>query len=138
LPDPFISVPATSPLRLPQDIDACIDEYLASGADVVLTVTPAHRSPWFNMVKRLSDNGFGLVNDDGKGGRIIRRQDAPEVFDVTTVAYAVRPAYILANDDLFSGRVSAAVVPVERTVDIDTLWDFQLAEFIMKKRMEEE
>jgi N-acylneuraminate cytidylyltransferase len=135
MPEPFISVPATSPLRLPADIEACIEEYKRSGADVVLSVTPAHRSPWFNMVRLGPDDCFGLVNDD-KGERIARRQDAPEVFDVTTVAYVVRADYVLAHDDLFSGRVSAAVVPAERTADIDTLLDFEIAEFLMKKRME--
>jgi CMP-N-acetylneuraminic acid synthetase len=137
MPDPFISVPATSPLRLPEDIDACIDEYERSGADVVITVTPANRSPWFNMVKRGTNGDIQLVNDDGKEGRIAHRQDAPEVFDVTTVAYVARPEYVLAHNDLFSGRVSAAVVPVERTADIDTLLDFELAEFLMNKRMRE-
>jgi CMP-N-acetylneuraminic acid synthetase len=135
LPSHFISVPATSPLRLPEDIDGCIDEYDKSGADVVLTVTPAHRSPWFNMVSRGCDGRFRLVNDDCKSDRVIRRQDAPEVFDVTTVAYVVRPGYVLEHDSLFSGRLSAIVVPRERAADIDTLLDFEIAEFLMQKRL---
>lgn len=138
MPDPFISVPATSPLRMPEDINVCINEYYRSGADVVLTVTPAHHSPWFNMVARDVDSGFRLVNNDRKGGRVIRRQEAPEVFDVTTVAYVVRPEYILENDNLFSGRLSAAVVPRERAVDIDTLLDFEIAEFLMQKRLKQQ
>ncbi|WPZ23585.1 acylneuraminate cytidylyltransferase family protein (plasmid) [Sulfitobacter faviae] len=135
MPDPFISVPATSPLRFPEDIDACIKEYDRSGADVVLSVTPAHRSPWFNMVARSANGGFSLVNDDGKRGRIARRQDAPQVFDITTVTYVARPDYVLSHLDLFSGRVTASVVPVERSADIDTLFDFDIAEFLMKQRM---
>lgn len=135
LPEPFISIPATSPLRLPEDIAACITEYQESGADVVLSVTPAHRSPWFNMVKRGAEGNFGLVNDDGKGHRIARRQDAPAVFDITTVAYVAKPQYVLQHNDLFSGRVSAAIIPVERTADIDTLLDFEVAEFLMNKRI---
>lgn len=139
LPDPFISVPATAPLRLPEDIDRCIDEYQSSQADVVLAVAQAHRSPWFNMVKRRDeDQAFALVNDDGHGKRISRRQDAPEVFDITTVAYVVRPDYVLAHTDLFSGRTSAAVVPVERSIDIDNLNDFEIAEFMMQKRINQQ
>jgi len=138
IPEPFISVPATSPLRLPKDIDACIDEYERSAADVVIAVTPAHRSPWFNMVKRGPNGGFELVNNDGKGRRIAHRQDTPEVFDVTTVAYVAKPTYLLLHDDLFSGMVSTAMVPVERTIDIDTLLDFEIAEFLMNKRMREQ
>lgn len=135
MPDPFISVPATSPLRIPQDIDACIDEYNQKGSDVVLTVTPARRSPWFNMVVRDGDGRCSLVNDDGDGRRVIRRQDAPEVFDITTVAYVARAAYVFDHDNLFSGKLSATVVPVERATDIDTLLDFEIADFLMRKRL---
>lgn len=134
MPNPFISVPATSPLRLPNDIERCINEYESSGADVVLTVTPARRSPWFNMVMPGSDGGFRLVNDTTTG-RVFRRQDVPEVFDVTTVTYVARPGYVLDYDDLFSGRVSATVVPNERALDIDTLLDFEIAEFLMQRRL---
>lgn len=134
-PDPFISVPATSPLRQPEDIEACVNEYERSGADVVLTVSPAHRSPWFNMVTRNQAGSFRLVNDNGHGERVTRRQDAPEVYDVTTVAYAARPDYVLAHTDLFAGSVSAAIVPAERTIDIDTPLDFEIAELLMKKRL---
>ncbi len=134
-PDPFISVPATSPLRLPEDIDAVIDEYQRSNADVVLTVTEAHRSPWFNMVRQGQDGDYHLVNAGDGGKAIVRRQDTPKVFDITTVAYAVKPGYIAQHADLWSGRVSAVEVPAERSSDIDTLLDFEIAEFLMKQRM---
>lgn len=136
MPDPFISIPTTSPLRLPEDIDAAIDEYERSGADIVLTVKPAHRSPWFNMVMQDNDGSFRLIIDDRIGGRVTRRQDAPDVFDVATIAYVARPGYVLKHDNLFSGRVSATVVPAERAVDIDTLLDFEVAETLMKKRIQ--
>ncbi len=137
MPDPFISISATAPMRLPEDINACIRAYETGTADVVLSVTEAHRSPWFNMVRREGDN-FVLVNDDGKGGRVTRRQDAPEVFDITTVAYVVRPEYILEYSDLFSGRTTAVTIPVDRSIDIDTIHDFEIAEFIMDRRKRQE
>lgn len=132
---PFLSIPATAPLRLPCDIEAVLAEYDRSGADVVLSVTSAHRNPWFNMVKSGATDSYVLVNDDGQGGRVTRRQDAPEVFDITTVAYAARPEFILAHGSMFDGRVAVARVPVERTIDIDTSLDFDIAEFLMQRRL---
>ena len=38
------SVPATAPLRLPLDVENCLDEYEGSGAEVVITVTNARRN----------------------------------------------------------------------------------------------
>lgn len=135
LPEVFVSVPATAPLRLPEDIESCLDIFREGAADVVLTVSPAHRNPWFNMVSALEDGTWSLVNN--REGLITRRQDAPEVFDVTTVAYVVDPMFILAGNSLFSGRVRAATIPIERCIDIDTLYDFEFAEFLMRKRLEE-
>ena len=44
LPEVMLSVPATAPLRLPLDIENCLDEYEKGDADVVITITDAHRS----------------------------------------------------------------------------------------------
>jgi len=134
LPDVFVSVPTTAPLRLPEDIESCLDIYRGRDADIVLTVSPAHRNPWFNMVSLQADGTVELVNNPDAS--ITRRQDTPEVFDVSTVAYVANPNFILSDSSLFSGRVRAAKVPVERAVDIDTLHDFEIAEFLMKNRLE--
>jgi N-acylneuraminate cytidylyltransferase len=51
---------------------------------VVITVSDAHRSPYFNMVRVHSDGGVGLgIPPDGP---VNQRQDAPIVYDMTTVA----------------------------------------------------
>ena len=85
LPEVMVSVPATAPLRLAIDIDNCLDEYEKGAVDVVITVTDAHRSPYFNMVKTNSDGTYGLVN--AQSLVIERRQDTPVVYDMTTVCY---------------------------------------------------
>lgn len=136
LPDPFISVPTTAPLRKAEDISACLDCYRAGGSDIVLTTTKAHRNPWFNMVEAGSDGTVTLVNNPDDA--VTRRQDAPEVMDVTTLAYVADPRFLLAGGNLFSGRVKAVPVPVERAIDIDTAHDFAIAEFLMTKRLEAE
>jgi CMP-N-acetylneuraminic acid synthetase len=58
----MVSVPTTAPLRLPFDIEKCLDEYEKGDANMVITVTDAHRSPFFNMVKANTDGTVGLVN----------------------------------------------------------------------------
>lgn len=46
----FVSVPATAPLRIPADVDACVELLQSSDADLVFVVTPSHRNPYFNMI----------------------------------------------------------------------------------------
>src|SRR5207249_2403317 len=43
----FVSLPTTAPLRRPEDVDACVDLLLSTDADVVMTVTPSARNPYF-------------------------------------------------------------------------------------------
>lgn len=131
----FVCVPATAPLRTTSDIAACIELLDADPTfDIVVTATPASRSPWFNMVKRVPGEGVKLVNDEQSS---FRRQDVPEVFDLATVAYAARPEFILASTHYFEGKVGMVVVPTERAIDIDTELDFEIAEFLLHRKVRE-
>ena len=127
-----MSVPATAPLRAAEDIEGCLDEYEKGGVDAVITVTDAHRSPYFNMVKLQADGSVGLVIPPA--GPVFRRQDAPVVFDVTTVAYVVRPEFVMTRNGIFEGKVRHVHVPTERALDIDTALDFSIAECLMASR----
>jgi N-acylneuraminate cytidylyltransferase len=134
LPELMVSIPATAPLRLPLDIENCLDEYQKGKADMVISVTDAHRSPYFNMVKENADGTVALVMPPTAA--LTRRQDAPSVYDMTTVAYVVQPEFVLMHQSHFEGRVRAVHVPLERAIDIDTLMDFKMAEFFLSQREE--
>ena len=134
MPEIMVSVPATAPLRLAIDINNCIDEYEKGSTDVVITVTDAHRNPYFNMVS-LAENGDTEIVCQNVSG-LTRRQDAPEVFDITTVAYVVNSDFIMKRNGLFEGVVKSTRVPIERSIDIDTIFDFEVAEFLMRRRLE--
>lgn len=131
LPDAMVSLPATAPLRISDDVERCLDVFSEGGTDMVITVTAAHRNPWFNMVKERGDGLVELVNG---GWGVVRRQDAPQVFDIATVAYVASPQFVLSQKSMFAGRVKAVQVPPERAIDIDTAFDFELAEYLMNKK----
>ena len=128
-PEVMVSVPTVAPLGLAIDIDNCLDEYEKGLSDIVVTVTDAHRSPYFNMVKTNPDGTYGLV--DGSFSNLVRRQDAPIVYDMTTVCYVANSEFVMSHDSIFEGRVGAVHVPIERAVDIDSLLDFQVAEHLL-------
>ena len=70
----------------------------------------------------------------GSGDEVIsRRQDCPKTYDITTIAYALRPSFVLNKNSIFEGRVRQVIVPKERSIDIDTLLDFEIAEHMIKK-----
>lgn len=129
-PKVMISIPTTAPLRSVIDLNNCLDEYEKNDdVDVVVTVKEAARSPYFNMVKRNSDGTVALVVSPST--TLTRRQDSPSVYDMATVAYVLRPEFVMTHQSLFDGKVRAVHVPLERAIDIDTLIDFKMAEFYL-------
>ncbi len=127
--DVFLSLPPTSPLRIPADVDCCLDALLNTSADAVITVREAERNPYFNMVRRDADGLVRLAIE----GAFRRRQDAPELYDMTTVAYAARADFILNASRLFDGKVRAVRIPRERALDIDTGMDMLIGEALAGK-----
>ena len=131
LPEVMLSLPATAPLRAVSDVEDCLIEYRKGGCDAVVTVAEAFRNPYFNMVRKNIDETVEVVIKDL---RISRRQDAPTVYDLTTVCYVVDPKFVLSHNSLFEGRVRAVQVPRERAIDIDTIEDLEYAEFLLTKQ----
>jgi N-acylneuraminate cytidylyltransferase len=130
--DIFVSIPPTSPLRSVEDVDACIETLCGTDADIVITTRSAQRNPYFNMVT-LDGAGYAhlaIVPEHS----VSRRQDAPCVYDVITVAYAARPDFILRTKSMLEGKIRTVLVPAERALDIDTEFDFLLAEYILSQQ----
>ena len=126
--DFFLSLPPTSPLRHLEDVERCIDA-LKQDTDIVITMSPSYRNPWFNMVMRQSDQSVRRIIQD----KIVsQRQAAPTCYDVTTVAYVAKPSYVLEASSIWDGKVDGIEIPIERSLDIDTEFDFKIAKFLME------
>jgi len=132
--DVLVSLPATSPLRARDDIERALELFRQGTFDLVLGVTESTRSPWFNMVVREHSSEVSLVAGV-EGVRIARRQDAPPVFDITTVVYVTTLGFVVKSQGLFEGKVGSVVIPIERAVDIDTEFDLEVADYLLRKRL---
>lgn len=128
IPDTLVSIPVTSPLRLPIDIDNCIDEFESGIHDVVVGVTDSNRNPFYNMLIKNENSEYQLagLNTVNYGGR----QQAPKVYSITTVCYAARSEYIMKANSILEGKIGVFHVPPERAIDIDTQLDFDFANFL--------
>ena len=130
--DTFVSIPTTAPLRNKNDIKKCIDLFMESDADAVVTGQKAARHPSFNMVKPIPNGCVQLVLPSNK--EISRRQDTDILYDLTTVAYVTSPAYILNKESLFDGKVRIVEIPKHRAIDIDDELDFAFAELLISQK----
>ncbi|MFZ9984696.1 MAG: cytidylyltransferase domain-containing protein [Ilumatobacteraceae bacterium] len=132
-PKYLMAVPCVAPLRTLEDLNKCTDLAASSGADVIMAVSDAHKNPWFNMVTiNETTNQVRLVNEPAK--RIYNRQAAPQVYDVSTVAFIVKCDYLLEATSIYDGETRAVILPKIHCVDIDTEDDIAYAEFLLARR----
>jgi len=129
--DIFVSLPCTAPMRIGDDVRRCIETFESDKCDMVITAREAERHPSFNMIT-VDTAGYATIAMPTDTD-IIRRQEAPPVFDMTTVCYVTTPNFILEHDAVFQGKVKMVEIPPERAVDIDTELDFAFAEFLMER-----
>ena len=127
--DRFLSLPATAPMRKIEDVQKCLNA-LQEGVDMVITMTPSHRNPWFNMVTVDEKMNVKLCSGDGA---IKRRQDAQPCYDMTTVAYVSRPEFIRKANSIWDGSIVGVEVPRERSIDIDDNFDLLFARLLMEQ-----
>jgi N-acylneuraminate cytidylyltransferase len=132
--DTFISLPATTPLRAEEDVSKALAKYNEGSTDIIIGVTESVRNPYFNMVKFDADKHVQLVCPPEEGRRYTRRQTTPTVYNITPTAYVTSPEYISRTTHYFDGQVGAVIIPRERSVDIDTIMDFEYAEFLLSRR----
>jgi len=129
--DVVVDLDATAPLRNPADIVGAVDLLTSTGADNVITGTPAHRSPYFNLVET-DKNGIVHLSKQATTN-IDRRQDSPECFDMNASIYVWHRKALLKNEGLFTPNTRLFVMPRERSLDIDSQSDFEMVEWMMLK-----
>jgi CMP-N-acetylneuraminic acid synthetase len=127
-----VDLDVTSPLRLPEDIVACVELLEKTGCSSVITGMPAHRSPYFNLVER-DAKGFVHLSKPLPGG-IVRRQDSPECFDMNASVYVWQRGKLINDPRVFYDDTRLYVMPRERSFDIDDALDFDMVEMILKRR----
>lgn len=122
---------ATSPLRLPEDIQGAVSLLETNKVGNVITGTPARRSPYFNLVE-LNKHGVAHLAKP-LDQPILRRQDSPLCFDMNASIYVWQRDTLYNCPTVFNIDTQLFVMPEERSVDIDSELDFAIVELLMKK-----
>lgn len=135
LSDLLVVLPCTSPTRRREDILKAIEVYRKNRYDMVIGVTPSSKHPTFNMVTLSSAGTVSLY--DKSGLSFVRRQDAPQVFDITTCFYVTSFNHALNTTRVLDGKVGSVIVEKQYAMDIDTELDFQLAQFLFERQKNE-
>ena len=129
--DYLIDLDATAPLRNIDDILNSFEQFLKDNNDNLITAMPSRRNPYFNLIEVDSDGKVGLSK---KLSNIIgRRQDAPKCYDMNASIYIWKRETILGKKTIFLDNTGLYRMPEERSIDIDTEFDYKIVEFLMDK-----
>ncbi|KIM05861.1 MAG: flagellar modification protein B [Sulfurovum sp. AS07-7] len=128
----LIDLDATAPLRSVDDIINSFKQFKENDNDNLITAMPSRRSPYFNLVEQ---DQYGRVYLSKKlDSAVVRRQDAPKSYDMNASIYIWKRDVILNKDSLFLEKTGLYVMPEERSIDIDTEFDYKFVEFLMKEK----
>lgn len=128
--DQVVDLDITSPLRTVEDVHNAIS-MLSSRPDfdVVYSVVPSRRNPYFNMAKE--ENGyFGRAFTSN----YTTRQEAPAFYDKNASIYAYSPSALRNKDSVkfFLDKCGAIKMLDTGILDIDSEEDFEMMQVIAK------
>jgi N-acylneuraminate cytidylyltransferase len=126
--DCIVLLQPTSPLRTVEDVTSALALYNDS-LDMVVSVAEARSNPYYNCFEADAETGYLRVS---KGeGLYTRRQDAPKAWEYTGAVYVINPKSLRREAlGAFKRRVPSPM-PSERSIDLDSLTDWLVAEALL-------
>lgn len=121
--DYTVFLQCTSPFRKPDDIDNAIKQVIEHKADSLLSVVSTHRFLWKN-----TPNGAESINYDYMNRP--RRQDMDVQYQENGSIYIFKPWVLEQTGNRLGGKISMYVMDEMSAIDIDSEFDFILAERI--------
>jgi len=129
-PKIIVILQPTSPLRIVEDIDRAIEGFLEAKYDSVVSVCEVEHPP--HWMYTLAGERLKPLIEGGK--KVVRRQDAPKVYRLNGAVYVSSRDTAMKENRVLGRDTKAYIMPLERSIDIDTELDFKLAEFLMRER----
>lgn len=127
-PNIIVILQPTSPLRIVEDVDNAIELFMKIDCDSVIGVTEDNEVYWsFRLKDSFLDPVFG------KEFLSKNRQDLPMLYRPNGAIFVTTPQNLLKNRGFHGDKVVPYVMPSDRSVDIDTPVDFELANILMEK-----
>ena len=128
-PDLIVTLQPTSPFRTGVEIDATIRRVIETGSDSAQTLSEAAYHPYF-MKTLEGDRTVALFPE---GHKFVRRQNAPPVYQPSGAVYVTRYCTLMERGHILGEDNRGVVQGFEASVNIDTEWDFLLAELLLRE-----
>ena len=121
----------TGPLKTEEDVEAALKIFREGDCNAVVSGNVAHRNPYFSMVE-MRDGYVHLSKEPLMS--VGRRQDTPGVYDLNPIVWIYSRKALFEERARIPNRTRIYLVPPERAFDLDTEFDFELMEYMMRSR----
>lgn len=126
--DAVLLLQPTSPLRSAADIQEAVSLFVEKKANAVVSVCESEHPPqWFGLL----DSSLSLEGFLDSRFAELRRQDLPKYYRMNGAVYIVDIDFLMDMVGICVPGCYAYVMPISRSVDVDTLEDFAYAEYIL-------
>jgi len=133
-PEMVVLLQPTSPLRTARHVDAGVRLLGETGADSVVSVVEVPHQ-FHPLSVMLADRGL-LVPFLAGRSTVSRRQDKPTLFGRNGPAVLVTRRDVLLGGSLYGRDIRPLIMAAEDSVDIDSVWDLELAAWCLARRDE--
>ena len=134
-PAPFVVLQPTSPLRTTEDINSAVKLFHEKKADSIISVSEATHPPVW--AKRIDEKGV-LRNYFETSQSLSNRQQIPLAYMPNGAVFILKKELVVKNRNYYSDKTYPYRMPYERSLDIDNIWDFRIAEYIMNFHLNNE
>ncbi|SNS21680.1 N-acylneuraminate cytidylyltransferase [Humidesulfovibrio mexicanus] len=128
--DYVVLLQPTSPLRTVEDIDGCIAACLDEAGPCMISVSEAEKSPYYMFTM---DAGKRMAPVIPQERFHTRRQDLPQVVTPNGAVYVADCAWLARTRSYLTPETRAYLMPRERSLDVDSLLDFEICELMLRK-----
>ncbi len=129
--DAILLLQPTSPFRKVEFLREALDLY-DEGIDMVTSVKAAACNPYYDGFEETPEGLLVISKGDGK---IERRQDAPVVWQQNGSIYVINPISLKQKGMGGFDRIRKYAMPAYYSVDIDTLFDWKMAELMLSEKL---
>ena len=119
----IVLLQATSPLRADADIHRALSLYSEAQHEIVMTVVEADPK----LLKAGSISAGDFIPMSEPQYCFANRQTLPKVYEPNGAVYVFAATAFLESGGFPSKRIGAVIMPMDRSLDIDTELDYQLA-----------
>lgn len=131
--DTLVLLQPTSPFRRKVDVENALKIYSTStDIDMVVSVRESKVNPYYNCFEENKDGFLVVSKGDGK---FVRRQDCPLVWELNGAVYVINIKALEKKTLSQFKKVKKYLMNDVNSVDLDTIFDWKFAEFIIKENL---